>query len=201
MVVLGLAPRVAVLLMLTACTPQVAAPTPTPTPSATVEPAPTETAAAAPPVFSKPADCTTIVPQSRVDAFASAGSALIGGPGGTYPQYYADPTPQETAGGISCIWGDESSPGSNVEISVAPLSAGTRSVVIENLVAQGLNEAPLDGAVSYGQLGDQSSAPAVLNVIRDDSWISVIEGVGGQSAFEEAVAIADEVRAQVYATP
>ncbi len=201
MVVLGLAPLVAVLLLLSACTPQVSAPTPTPTPSATEQPAPAETAAAAPPVFTKPADCSTIVPASRAAVFASAGSTLIGGPGGLYPQYYADPTPQETAGGISCIWGDESSPGSNIEISVAPLTAATRSIVIENLVAQGLNEAPLGDAISYGQLGDQSSAPAVLNVIRNDSWISVIEGVGGQSAFEEAVTIADEVRSQVYATP
>jgi hypothetical protein len=43
--------------------------------------------------------------------------------------------------------------------------------VVQSLLDQGLNEAQIDGGISYAQIGDQTSAPAVLNIIRDDSWI------------------------------
>ena len=76
--------------------------------------------------FTMPADCLGILPQSRQDAFASQGLVLLGGPGGQFEQYYADPTPEEQAGGISCIWGDEDVPESTVTVSVAPLTASTR---------------------------------------------------------------------------
>lgn len=123
---------------------------------------------------------------------------LLGGPGGQYAHYYADPTPEEQVGGISCIWGDEAVPESTVTVSAAPLNASTRSTVVDNLIAQGLNEAVLDDGISYAQLGDENSAPAVLNIIRDDSWISVIEALGGEAFFDEAVELAGEAATQVY---
>lgn len=48
-------------------------------------------------------------------------------------------------------------------------------------------------------MGDEVAAPAVVNLIDDDSWVSVIEGLGGQEFYEEAVEIADEAAAQVGA--
>ena len=145
-----------------------------------------------------PEDCLSILPQARQDDFASQGLILLGGPGGQFEQYYADPTPEEQAGGISCIWGDEDVPESTVTVSVAPLSDGTRGGVVDNLIAQGLNEAVLDDGISYAQLGDDNSAPAILNIVRDDSWVSVIEALGGEAFFDEAVELAGEVADQVY---
>jgi hypothetical protein len=184
-------------LTLGACT---GAPAPQASETAAVQPAPTDSASAAPAerVFTMPADCTTLLPQSRQDQFQTQGLELLGGPGGKYEQYYADPTPEEQAGGISCIWGDEDVPTSTVTISVAPLSTSTRGPVVDNLLAQGLNEATLEDGISYAQLGDENSAPAVLNIIRDDSWISVIEALGGEAFFDEAVELAGEASTQVY---
>jgi hypothetical protein len=145
-----------------------------------------------------PKTCAELLPQSRLDAFAGQKLILLGGPGGLYPNYYTDPTPEEQAGGISCIWGDETVPESTIEVSVAPLSTATRGGVIDNLLSQGLNEAQLDDGISYAQIGDETSAPAVLNVIRNDSWISVLEALGGEAFFDEAKQIADEVKTQVY---
>ncbi len=145
-----------------------------------------------------PADCLGILPPSRQDAFASQGLELLGGPGGKFEQYYGDPTPEERVGGISCIWGDEAVPESLITISVAPLTTATRGTVVDDLIAQGLNEATLDDGISYAQLGDENSAPAILNVIRDESWVSVIESLGGEAFFDEAVELASEVAGQVY---
>ena len=173
-----------------------AGPTDEPTESATPTPEPTE--AASERTFTMPADCLGILPQSRQDAFAAQNLVLLGGPGGQFPQYYADPTPEEQVGGISCIWGDEDVPESTITVSVAPLSTATRGSVVDNLIGQGLNEATLDDGISYAQLGDENSAPAILNIIRDDSWVSIIEALGGEAFFDEAVELAGEVADQVY---
>jgi hypothetical protein len=195
----GILIAAAAVLALSGC---VGAPTPEPTDASSDSPTPTPTASGAPVarVFTLPADCTGLLPQSRQDAFADQGLILLGGPGGQYEHYYADPTPEEQAGGISCIWGDEDVPESTVTVSAAPLTASTRGAVVDNLIAQGLNEAVLDDGISYAQLGDENSAPAVLNIIRDDSWISVIEALGGEAFFDEAVELAGEAAEQVYSS-
>ncbi|CAN5514256.1 hypothetical protein BH09ACT4_BH09ACT4_21990 [soil metagenome] len=175
---------------------------PEPTPTDATSQAPTPSAAASQPpvarVFTMPTDCTQLLPATRQQSFADQGMSLLGGPGGKYEHYFADPTPEEQAGGISCIWGDEAVPGSTVTVSVAPLSIDTRGSVVDSLIAQGLNEAVLDDGISYAQLGDENSAPAVLNIIRDDSWISVIEALGGEAFFDEAVGLAGDAATQVY---
>jgi hypothetical protein len=189
---------VAIALSLAACGGE---PSGEPTQEATETPTPTSEPTEAPPserTFAMPADCLGILPQSRQDSFASQNLVLLGGPGGQFEHYYADPTPEELVGGISCIWGDENVPESTITISVAPLTASNRATVVDNLIGQGLNEAPLDDGISYAQLGDEVSAPAILNIIRDDSWVSVIEALGGEAFFDEAVELASEVADQVY---
>jgi hypothetical protein len=188
---------VALALCLAACGGE---PTPTPTAQPTESSTPTAAPTQAPAerTFTMPSDCLGILPQSRQDALEAQGLVLLGGPGGQYEQYYADPTPEEQAGGISCIWGDEAVPESTVTVSVAPLSAQSRASVVDNLIAQGLNEATLDDGISYAQIGDDNSAPAVLNIVRDDSWVSVIQALGGEAFFDEAVELAGEVSDQVY---
>ncbi|MEZ5190598.1 MAG: hypothetical protein R2717_06940 [Schumannella sp.] len=194
----SLAPLVVALgLALAACTGEPAqepteAESTTPTPEPTVSQEPAELA------FAMPADCREMLPADRQSKLEAEGRILLGGPGGKYPQYYSDPTPEEQAGGMSCIWGDEAAPESTVTVSVAPLSAGTRGGIVDNLIAQGLNEAVVEDGVSYAQIGDENSAPGVFNILRDDSWISVIEALGGESRFDEAVQLATEAASQAY---
>ena len=162
------------------------------------EPEPSETPTQEP--FAMPSECAGILPEVRIASFEAQGLVLLGGPGGLYgDDYLLDPTPEEAAGGITCIWGDELVPESTVTVSVAPLSPDTRSGIVEELIEQGLNETPLADAISYSRLGDEVSSPAIVNVLRKNSWISVIEALGGEAFLEEALTISDEVAAHVHA--
>lgn len=199
----GLGAAVIVLLLLAGCAP---APddnngrdpveTPDSTPTSSAEP--TEPSAA-PRTFRMPQTCAQLVTSQTAAAFASAGLDLLGGPEGLYGEhYFGDPTPEERAGGITCVWGDEADAASTVIVSVAPVSAATRSGIVSSLVASGLIESQIDGAISYARIGDEVSAPGELHVIRNDSWISVIEALGGEDRFQHATELVDEVTEQVY---
>lgn len=170
----------------------------------TPEPVPTvvesETPEPTPLVFVMPTDCTTILPQERLDSFAEQNLELLGGPGSVYgDDYFFDPTPEQFAGGISCVYAEDGTDLSSLLVSVAPISAATRAGIVNDLANQGLNEDTTDeGAVTYSQFGDEAAAPAIYNIIRDESWISVISAFGGQVFYDEAVMIADEVAGEVY---
>ncbi|MBX9471205.1 hypothetical protein [Microcella sp.] len=170
----------------------------------TPEPVPTvvesETPEPTPLAFVMPSDCTTILPQERLDSFAEQNLELLGGPGSLYgDDYFFDPTPEQFVGGISCVYAEDGTDLSSLLVSVAPITAATRAGVVNDLANQGLNENTTDeGAVTYSQFGDEAAAPAIYNIIRDDSWISVISAFGGQVFYDEAVMIADEVAGEVY---
>lgn len=176
------------------------APTPSVPPVTTPESAPPESAPSdSPPLFRMPHSCADLVSPTTASALADDGLDLLGGPGGRYGEdYFAEPTPEERRGGISCVWGDESWAASLVIVSVAPVTSATRAGIIGDLATQGLNQSQIDDATSYAQIGDDVSAPAVLNVVRSDSWISVIHALGGEERFQHAAELVDDVTGQVY---
>ncbi|GAB3606968.1 hypothetical protein GCM10027413_23770 [Conyzicola nivalis] len=189
---------IALVAVLAGCTadeaPQ-AAPTAETTETPTAEP----TAAPSNFTFTMPTDCASILPESRVDEFAAEGIVLLGGPGGRYGNdYLVDATPEEQAGGISCIWGFSDTEVSSFTISVAPLSGATRPAVVASFAEQGLNEETTDDAVAYGVQGDRTLDPAIMNVLRGESWISVIATIGGLDSYTRAVEISGEVYEHVY---
>lgn len=192
---------VLVVLLLAGCTP---APPADGGASGTPEPGPEPTATPTtdtPTVreFRMPTTCSEIVTAETAAQFATDGMDLLGGPGGVYGEnYFGDPTPEERAGGITCVWGDEDVPATTVIVSVAPVTAGTRSTIVSELLDSGLIESQIEGALSYARIGDAVSAPGELHVLRNESWISVIEGVGGEDRFQHATELVDEVTAQVY---
>jgi len=171
---------------------------PTPSPTATPTPTPTTTATETEFRFVQPEDCASALPASRLAAFEDAGLSLLGGPGGKYGVHYlAEPTPEENAGGITCIWGDADTDASSITVSIAPLGTN-RPTVVQSLIDQGLNEA-IDGDVTlYAVQGDEDHAPAILNVLRPESWISVIQTIGGAASFDEALTVADEAATTAY---
>jgi hypothetical protein len=196
----GIGSATLVALLLAGCTPAPPADddaaTPGPTPEVT-ETAPAETPTAR--EFRMPTFCDDLVTADTEAAFDADGLQLLGGPGGIYGEnYFGDPTPEERAGGITCVWGDEDAPATTVIVSVAPVTASSRAGIVKSLVDSGLIESELEGALSYARIGDEVSAPGELHVIRNDSWISVIEAVGGEERFEHATELVDEVTAQVY---
>ncbi|MBX9719323.1 MAG: hypothetical protein K2X36_10860 [Microbacteriaceae bacterium] len=185
---------------LSACVPEpepvAEEPTPEPTPTAveTAEPEPVDLS------FTMPADCTTILPAARVEALTAQSLELLGGPGSVYgDDYFFDPTPEQLVGGISCVYAQDGVDLPSLLISVAPVSPANRARIIDDLTVQSLNEATTaEGALTYGQQGDETIAPAIYNVVTQESWISVISSPGGPTVYEEAVVLAGEVEAQVY---
>jgi hypothetical protein len=191
---------VIVLALLAGCTPapdgddEAGAGEPAPTPTSTA----TETPSAVR-EFAMPKLCADIVTAATAAQFAADGLDLLGGPDGLYGEnYFGDPTPEERAGGITCVWGDEAAPATTVIVSVAPVTAATRSGIVSALIESGLIESQIEGAISYARIGDEVSAPGELHVIRNDSWISVLEAVGGEDRFQHATELVDEVTEQVY---
>ncbi len=188
---------VALAFVLAGCASDKAVTTPSDTP--TVAPSGTPIPTGKPEVFSMPSVCADLLPASRLDSFATDGLVLLGGPDGLYgDDYLADETPEQQAGGITCIWGPPDTEISSVTVSIAPLRVSSRADTISSLTEQGLNEDVDGDAVYYWLQGDTESQPAVVNVIRNDSWISVIETIGGIDLYDEAEAIALEVHDLAY---
>jgi hypothetical protein len=194
----GLGAAVITIALLAGCAPEPAESDETPSGAD-----PTATATATPEpgvrVFGMPDRCADILTAETAAAFAADGLDLLGGPDGLYGEnYFGDPTPEERAGGITCVWGDEDVVASTVIVSVAPVTTSSRSGIVSALIASGLVESQVEGGLTYARIGDEVSAPAELHVIRNDSWISVLEAVGGEDRFQHARELVDEVTGQVY---
>ena len=185
--------------LLAGCAQQ-GAPQTAPSSGASIEPSPSETAAPVVEVFTLPTACADILPASRLEQFEAAGDVLLGGPGGVYgTEYLLEPSPEEDAGGITCIWGPPDTEVSSVTVSVAPLTNDNRAAIVNDLsVTQGLNETAGEGITYYWKLGDREDHPAILNALAADSWISIIETVGGLDSYAQAEKIAAEVHELVY---
>lgn len=185
-------------LLLAGCAPQNASVSPatgaaSTSPTATAEPEIVEE-------FAMPTACADILGAEHLSDIEADGAVLLGGPGGLYgDDYLLEPSPEQQAGGITCIWGDPETEISTVTISVAPLTASSRQAVVADLaISQGLNETIGETADYYWQLGDDDHEPAILNVLTSDSWISVIQTVGGDANYTAAEQLALDVHEQVY---
>jgi hypothetical protein len=171
-----------------------------PSESGSASPTPSTAGESAAEVFAMPTACLDILPQQRLDEFGADGLVLLGGPDGEYgDEYLLDPSPEQRAGGITCIWGPPDTEISTVAISVAPLAASARPGIVSDLaVSQGLNETVSDRATYYWQLGDLDHQPAILNVLTAESWVSIIKTVGGTDSYADAERLAAEVLDLVY---
>lgn len=179
---------------------------PTPTETTTApKPTASETTPVGDGTFTAPADCTTILPKDQIDSYAAEKIILLAGPGGIYgDELIPDPTPETLAGGISCYFGYDNEDPNQIQIysvvSVAEVTADNRESIIQGLTEQGLNEGTDSAdAMTFAIIGDtDANVPAMYNVVNETSWISVISVFGGETFFEENVAIAGLVHDQVY---
>lgn len=195
------------LVALAACAPEEPAPAePVAEPTTAPEPTPEPSEPSAEPspepelVFTQPADCTAILPDTRVGTLEAQGLTLLGGPGSLYgDEYFGDQTPEQLIGGMSCVWGQEGVDLSTILFSVAPLNDVSRESTINDLVAQGY--VPFereDSSLAFGVLGEEGVGPAIYNLITDDAWFSVLNSLGGQTGFDESVLFTEEMRGVAY---
>ncbi len=190
--------------VLTGCSPQ-PSPEPTSSASASTEPSATPTETAPAQVFTMPADCTDVLPGSIVKELAKESVTLLAGPGGKYGnELITDPTPEMTAGGISCYFGVDNADVSLLEIrwliSVVEIDSSTRDGIIADLQTQGLQQSTDEfGNDTFGAVGrSNGQKPATYNVVAPDSWISVISATGGSDVFAQAVVLATDIHAANY---
>ena len=151
-------------------------------------------------VFSPPTSCVNLLPEVFVAELAADGIELVRGPGSpsTEPIYTDGQTPEELAGGLSCLFGlpnDEES-GLSILLSAAPIDPTIRPKVIENLVTQKLNVGQTsDGTgLTYWIWGDSETVSALHNELFQDAWYSALLQPGGRPAYDQGVALVAAMR-------
>lgn len=165
-----------------------------------VEEAAPEESLPAPLVFTPPADCTDILPESAVESLRADGLVLVAGPGSasSEPIYVEGQTPEELIGGLSCLFappGDIEG-GTNIVVSVAAVSENVRPDVINDFLEVGLNVGQTaDGTgLTYWRWGDDGVVTALHNALYQDSWYSALMQPGGRDAYERGVELVDAMR-------
>jgi hypothetical protein len=149
--------------------------------------------------FFLPATCLDIATAEAVEKLTTDPNQLLRGPGAdTDEPVYAEPTPQENLGGITCFFGD-SEETRTYTVSIAPVTPDNRAQVIEGLLEQKLNvdQTPA-GALIYAIDGDDTSTPATYNTLWPDAWYEVLVSPGGRISAEEAARIARAMRDHTY---
>ena len=150
-------------------------------------------------VFTQPFSCTEILPASAISSLAADGIELTQGPGSpsTEPIFVESQTPEELAGGISCLFSipDDEESGVYILLSVAPVDPALRPGIINDLLGQNLNvgQTP-DGALTYWIWGDEIIVPALHNSLYEDSWYSALIQPGGRAAYDQGVALVTQMR-------
>jgi hypothetical protein len=150
-------------------------------------------------VFSQPSSCTEILPASAISTLAADGIELTQGPGSpsTEPIFVEGQTPEELAGGISCLFSipDDEESGVYILLSVAPVDPALRPTIINDLLGQNLNvgQTP-DGALTYWRWGDEIIVTALHNSLYEDSWYSALIQPGGRTAYDQGVSLVSQMR-------
>ena len=168
-------------------------PTPTPTPTPSVTPSP------APIAFFVPTSCLAVVPQDRLDLFASQGLTLQYGPGSASGDRLDRYPVEAEVGDIQCLWGTPSLSAS-VEIDIGPMTDAIRPAVIAHLETMFLSTTTDGDVVRYFADGEQLLAhdirlPARVDILRPGSWITVLIEPGGPAPYDLAQSIATEAAA------
>jgi hypothetical protein len=172
------------------------------------EPAETETDVVAveeqpeveePKSFALPSSCTDLLPFADYQQLTTEPVSLLRGPGSGSPDpVYAEGSPQEALGGITCLFGDAEET-MTYTLSIAPVSEGNRAGIIDGLLAQKYNvDQTMTGGLIYSILGDEYSTPATYNTLFPEAWYEVLVTPGGRIAYEQAERLASLMRDHTF---
>lgn len=147
-----------------------------------------------------PADCTTLLPEAAVADLQSRGIQLVRGPGSPSAEtiYVEGQTPEELAGGLSCLFAvpGEEDTGITIILSAAAVDQSIRPAVIDAFLDEGLNVGQTgDGqGLTYWRWGDDVNVTALHNALYQDSWYSALIQPGGRAAYDQGVVLVDQMR-------
>lgn len=193
---LVLVPLLAVALAaLTGCDPVPPEPTPTVEPSATATSTPTATAEPAP-VFTPATSCAGMLGPLETEFLADGLVLFSSTDGGGI--YFPIPSTQDGGDPFSCWYGKDGVDLSTIEIAAQPIDEAEHEGIVAVLDGAGF-ELTLDSdRATYVQVGDEGSTPAIVHVVRRDSWLTAYSAFGGPDRVAALTQYLDKVAEQLY---
>lgn len=190
----GAAVAVVLLATLTACDPGTASSGPSSTPAQS-EPSASATESQA--VFVAPTSCTDLLGATLEAEVTSDGSVLFSGPGGT-GTYPAPSIGQDGGTPVACLYGKGMVDLSTFEFASQGLSQDAHEGTLAELESRGMTETTSGDTVTFTQEGNEGTDPAIVHILRPDSWVTVYSTFGGADRLKQITGWANTVETQVY---
>jgi hypothetical protein len=183
---------------LAACGPTVE-PSPTPTaestPSSTPSPTAVETPAAEA-VFTAATSCTGMLGPLETTLIAE-GYTLFSSSDGGGIYFPIEPT-QDGGDPFSCWYGKDGVDLSSFELASQAVDQAQHEGIAAVLGGGGFTVTTDGDVVTYVQAGDEGSTPAIVHVLRPDSWLTAFSTFGGADQVTVLTGYLDQVAAQLY---
>lgn len=185
-------------LALVGCTP--AEPAPVPETSATavaeVEPSPTSVPAPATKVFEPASTCTEMLGSVLEDEILAGGYTLFSSTSAGGSHYPIAST--QSGDPYSCWYGVDGVDLSTFEIAAQRLGATERDGVAALLSSKGFTNTGEGDVATWVMEGDQGQKPAIVHVLRADSWLTAFSAYGGAKQVETLSRYLTTVADQLY---
>ncbi len=186
---------------LVGCTPvatDVASP-PSGTPTeSVVTPQPTTSPSPDPAVsFIVPTSCEAMVGPELGAEFSAAGIALFSGTGGE-GIYYPIDSNQSGGDPFSCWYGKDGVDLSTFELAAQLVDQAEHEGIVAVLGGGGFDETIDGDVVTWVQVGDEGTNPAIVHVVRPDSWLTAYSTFGGDDRVTLMLSYLDLVAEQLY---
>lgn len=178
---LAAAAAVLVVGALSACGPSapddVTSPSVSPTPSSLGEPTPS--GGPEEPSFTAPTSCTELVSVELENQILATGAVLFSSSDGS-GIYYPIASTQDGGDPFSCWYGKDGVDLSSVEFAAQPISSTDEHEGIMAVLGSGGFDVEVNGdVVTFVQVGDEGTTPAIVHIVQPDSWITGYSSFGG----------------------
>lgn len=168
-----------------------AAPSPSATPSAAPAPAPDPAA-----TFTPATSCTGMLGPLETQLIAEGNVLFSSTDGGGI--YFPIESTQDGGDPFSCWYGKDGVDLSSFELASQPVDQAEHEGIVAVLGGMGF-EVSVDGDVAtYVQVGDEGTTPAIIHVLRPDSWLTAYGTFGGADRVTVLTGYLDQVAAQLY---
>lgn len=164
---------------LTACTPASSEPTPdkSAAPAVSTESPATTAPTPAPQVFTEPRTCTELLGPVLEAEIQNGGYELFSSTAGSGKHY---PIASNQSGAtFSCWYGVDQVDLSSFEIAARKLGPGDMEGIGAGLAAKGFASTPGEGVTTWSKDGTTGGEPAIVHVVRPDSWLTAYSEYGG----------------------
>lgn len=189
----------AVVLALAGCGPT--APVPSSSPSASSAPTPTASASSTPESeasFTVPTTCTELLGAGLESDILATGVVLFSSSDGT-GLYAPIPSTQDGGDPFSCWYGKDGVDLSSFELAAQPISStDEHEGIVAVLGAAGFTSSTDGDVVTFVQVGDEGSTPAIVHVVRPDSWLTGYSTFGGADRVADLEGYLDRMAEHLY---